>query len=82
MPAAVAAGAVSAGAATPPTMSSTAGVPYIGSRISLVSKSSIRYEGTLYSIDTQVCGQDWRHGGRAHVIVSMRWEGRVRRVCG
>lgn len=33
---------------------STAGVPYIGSRISLVSKSSIRYEGTLYSIDTQV----------------------------
>ena len=37
-----------------PTVMSTAGVPYIGSRISLVSKSSIRYEGTLYSIDTQV----------------------------
>jgi len=37
-----------------PTVMSTAGVPYIGSRISLLSKSSIRYEGTLYSIDTQV----------------------------
>ena len=27
--------------------------PFIGSHISLISKSDIRYEGTLYTIDTQ-----------------------------
>lgn len=30
----------------------SAGVPYIGSRIALISKSQIRYEGILYTIDT------------------------------
>jgi len=34
-------------------MSQGSGVPYIGSRISLISKSEIRYEGYLYTIDTQ-----------------------------
>lgn len=33
-------------------VSEMSGVPYLGSRIVLISKSEIRYEGTLYTIDT------------------------------
>ena len=29
----------------------SAGMPYIGSIISLISKTGVRYEGTLYTID-------------------------------
>lgn len=31
----------------------SAGTPYIGSKISLISKAEIRYEGTLYAVDTK-----------------------------
>jgi len=31
----------------------TSGIPYLGSKISLISKSEVRYEGILYTIDTK-----------------------------
>ena len=36
-----------------PVASMASGAPYIGSKISLVSKAEIRYEGILYAVDTK-----------------------------
>lgn len=39
--------------AQPPAERPKDGIPYIGSRISLISKTDIRYEGLLFNIDTR-----------------------------
>ena len=31
----------------------SAGTPFIGSKINLISKAEIRYQGTLYQVDTK-----------------------------
>ena len=43
-------------------------VPFIGSRISLISKSDVRYEGKLCGIDTNESKVYLQHGKSLHFI--------------
>jgi hypothetical protein len=53
-------------------MAAPSAVPWIGSRISLISKSEIRYEGTLYTINAAESTVALENGGNPKPAKNVR----------
>lgn len=53
------------------TVTMSTGAPFIGSKISLISKAEIRYEGILYQVDTKESTVTLAKGLESKVIIEL-----------